>query len=91
MVVEVADETIDAANAAALSGKLLQLASGAIYNNQKETIQVHARKLDALEDLIEAANGNPILIAYWFHHDLDRIQARIKNTKTLTTDADIRA
>ncbi|MGV4302396.1 SNF2-related protein [Trueperella pyogenes] len=91
MVVELGDEIIDAASAAALSGKLLQLASGAIYNPAKETIEVHERKLDALEDLVEAANGNPLLVAYWFQHDLERITRRFPQARQLKTDADIQA
>ena len=61
MVVSLEDEEIDAANAAALSGKLLQMANGAIYNEEKEVFYIHDRKLDALEDLIEGANGKPVL------------------------------
>lgn len=57
MVVSLEDEEIDAANAAALSVKLLQMANGAIYNEEKEVFHIHDRKLDALEDLIEGANG----------------------------------
>ncbi|MCQ9359253.1 MULTISPECIES: DEAD/DEAH box helicase [unclassified Corynebacterium] len=91
MVVELGDEIIDAASAAALSGKLLQLASGAIYNPAKETVEVHERKLDALEDLVEAANGNPLLVAYWFQHDLERITRRFPQARQLKTDADIQA
>ena len=67
---------IDAVNAASLSGKLCQLANGAIYDEDKRTLNFHDRKLDALEDLIEGANGKPVLIAYWFKHDLARIQKR---------------
>jgi len=69
---------IDAANAASLSGKLCQLANGAIYDENKNTLLFHERKLDALEDLIEGANGKPVLVAYWFKHDLTRIQKRFK-------------
>ena len=76
MVVDLKDEEIDAVNAAALSGKLLQMANGAVYNEEKEVIHIHDRKLDALEDLIEGANGKPVLVAYWFNHDLQRIKKR---------------
>ena len=69
---------IDAVNAASLSGKLCQLANGAIYAEDKHTLFFHDRKLDALEDLIEGANGKPVLVAYWFKHDLIRIQKRFK-------------
>lgn len=88
MVVSLEDEEIDASNAAALSGKLLQMANGAIYNEEKEVFYIHDRKLDALEDLIEGANGKPVLVAYWYNHDLERIRKRfkvreIKNSKDI--------
>lgn len=89
MVVELGDEVIDAANAAVLAGKLTQLASGAIYTETGGVIGIHERKLDALEDLIEAANGNPVLVAYWFKHDLERIIQRFPNARQLKTSADI--
>lgn len=76
MVLSLKGKEIDAANAAALSGKLLQMASGAVYDEIHDVAHLHDRKLDALEDLIEAANGKPALIAYWFKHDLDRIMKR---------------
>ena len=76
MVLSLNGRDIDAANAAALSGKLLQLASGAVYGDEGAVITIHDRKLDGLEDLIEAANGKPVLIAYWFKHDRDRILKR---------------
>ena len=89
MVLELEDEEIDAVNAASLSNKLLQMASGAVYNDDKESIHIHDRKLDALEDLIEGANGKPVLVAYWFKHDLERIKKRfdvreIKTSKDIT-------
>lgn len=77
MVAKVKGEEIDAANAAVLSGKLLQMANGCIYDEDKKALQIHDRKLDALEDLIEGANGKPVLIAYWFQHDLSRIRERL--------------
>ena len=64
---------IDAANAASLSNKLLQMSNGAVYDENKEPRFIHKRKLEMLEDLIEAANGQPVLIAYWFKHDRTRI------------------
>lgn len=91
MVVELGDEVIDAANAAVLAGKLTQLASGAIYTEAGDPIVVHGRKLDALEDLIEAANGNPVLVAYWWQHDLARIRERFPQARQLKTSADIEA
>ena len=67
---------VTAANAAALTGKLYQLANGAIYSDSGEVIAFHDRKLDALEDIIESMNGKPLLVAYWFKHDLTRIRER---------------
>lgn len=88
-VVSLGEEEIDAANAAALSGKLLQMANGAIYNENKEVFHIHDRKLDALEDLIEGTNGKPVLLAYWYNHDLERIKKRfdvreIKSSKDIS-------
>lgn len=76
MVLSLKGKEIDAVNAAALSGKLLQMANGAVYDESGGIARIHDRKLDALEDLIEAANGKPVLIAYWFKHDLERILER---------------
>ena len=91
LVIELDGQTVDAANAAALSGKLLQLASGAIYNEQSQAITVHNAKLDALEDLLEAANGQNLLVAYWYKHDLKRITERFPNARVLKTAGDITA
>lgn len=88
MVTELDGIEIDAVNAAALTGKLCQLASGAIYTPDGNTAFFHERKLDALEDLIEGANGKPVLIAYWFKHDLARIQERF-NVRELKSSKDI--
>lgn len=79
LVLELADGEITAANAASLSGKLSQMANGAIYDDKQEVIEIHSRKLDALEDIIESMNGRPLLVAYWFRHDLDRISERLNS------------
>lgn len=89
MALSIEGKEIDAANAAALSGKLLQMANGAVYDDDHKPIRIHDRKLDALEDLVEAANGKPILIAYWFKHDLARMKERlsireIRSSKDIT-------
>ena len=76
MVASLGEEEIDAANAAVLSGKLLQMANGAVYDENNKAHPIHDRKLDALEDLIEGAYGKPVLVAYWYKHDLERIQER---------------
>ena len=87
------DVTITAANAAVLSGKLAQLANGAIYDDEHVAHAFHERKLDALEDLIEAMNGRPVLVAYWFRHDYERIVRRLQamgvSWNTLETSAAI--
>lgn len=75
------EDEITAANAAALSNKLCQMANGAVYSDNQQVMHIHDRKLDALEDTIEAANGNPILVAYWFQHDLERIIKRLQELK----------
>ena len=87
-VLELQGVEVDASNAAALSGKLCQLANGAIYTEDKHVLRFHDRKLDALEDLIEGANGKPVLVAYWFQHDLARIKERFK-VRELKSSKDI--
>ncbi len=78
LVLILQDGEVTAANAAALSGKLCQMANGAVYGDDGEIFHIHDRKLDALEDIIEAANGKPVLVAYWFRHDLERIAGRLR-------------
>ena len=94
LVLQLPDGEVTAANAASLSGKLSQMANGAVYTDAGETVAVHERKLDALEDIIEAANGKPVLVAYWFRHDLERITGRLQKLKIpyarLDTDGSIR-
>ena len=89
MVLSIGSEELDAVNAAALSGKLLQMANGAVYGDDKKVLPIHDRKLDALEDLVEAANGKPLLVAYWYKHDLQRIKARFKTARCIDTSKDI--
>ena len=89
MVLSFEEKEIDAINAAALSNKLLQMSNGAVYNDDKESLHIHDRKIDALEDLIEGANGKPVLVAYWFKHDLEKIKDRfdvreIKSAKDIS-------
>lgn len=78
LVLQLPNGDITAANAAALTGKLCQMANGAIYTDDGNTITIHDRKLEALEDIIEAAGGKPLLVAYWFKHDLARITERLQ-------------
>ena len=72
------DNEVTAANAASLSNKLSQMANGAVYSDDESVIPIHDRKLDALEDIIESMNGRPLLVAYWFKHDLERIRKRFE-------------
>lgn len=89
MVVSIKGEELDAVNAAALSSKLLQMADGAVYGENRKVLHIHDRKLDALEDLVEAANGKPLLVAYWYKHDLSRLQERFKQGRRIDTSKDI--
>ena len=88
LILQLPDGEITAANAAALTVKLSQLANGAIYSDTGEIMEFHDRKLDALEDIIEAANEKPLLVAYWFRHDLARIKNRF-NVREIKTSRDI--
>ena len=93
LLVEMDGDTIDAANAAVLTGKLLQMANGAVYNDQKEMKVLHDKKLEMLGDLIEQANGQNVLIAYWYQHDRQRIREYLTELgyqpRDLKSDADI--
>lgn len=88
MMMEIPDGVITAANAASLTNKLSQMANGRIYDEDKNIIHIHDQKLDALEDIIESANGQPVLVAYWFKHDLEAIKERFK-VREIKTSADI--
>ena len=88
LILSIGESEIDAANAASLSNKLSQMANGAVYGSDQSVIKIHEHKLDALEDLIESANGKPVLVAYWFKHDLERIKARFK-VREIKTSKDI--
>lgn len=94
LILKLPEGEITAANAAALSGKLCQMANGAIYSDDESVLRIHDRKLDALEDIIESANGKPLLVAYWYKHDLERIMERLDKLKVnyakLDTDASIK-
>lgn len=88
LVLALGDDEIDASNAATLSNKLSQMANGALYGDHHITHKIHEHKLDALEDLIEAANGKPVLVAYWYKHDLERIKERF-NVREIKSSKDI--
>ena len=88
LVVSVGETEIDAVSAAALSNKLLQMAGGAVYDSDGTAHVIHAQKLDVLEDLVESANGRPVLVAYWFKHEAERIKERLK-VREIKTSQDI--
>ena len=79
LLIPLEDADIDAANAASLTGKLLQMANGAVYDENSAVREIHQRKLEKLEDLIEAANGQSVLVAYWFKHDRQRIMEHLSS------------
>ena len=85
------DEPLSAASAAALSNKLQQFANGAVYDSERNVMQVHDQKIEKLKELVEAANGNSVLVAYSFKHDLDKITEALKEYKPvkLQTPADM--
>lgn len=85
MILPFSDGDIDAVNAATLSNKLLQMSNGAVYDENRNVKFIHDRKLDALEDLIEATNGKPVLVYYVYKHDKDRIINRFKAKEILTS------
>ena len=89
LIVSIGDTEIDAGSAAALSNKLCQMANGAVYAAVGTPIHIHERKLDALEDLVEGANGKPVLVAYWFKHDLARIQECFPTAREIKSSTDI--
>ncbi|MBR5865702.1 MAG: DEAD/DEAH box helicase [Alistipes sp.] len=84
------DGEIVAGTAAALTNKLLQFANGAIYDMDGEVHELHTVKLEALEELIEAAGGESVLVLYAYKHDADRIKARI-DCRALDTPEDMDA
>ena len=81
LVLSLPDGEVTAANAASLTGKLIQMAGGAVYDDAGKVSVIHSRKLDALEDIVEARAGRPTLVAYWFRHDFERIAERLSLKK----------
>lgn len=90
-VLELGDEDITALSAAAVSNKLLQLSNGAVYTDERKVIEIHNKKLEVLEELIEEAKGEPVLVFYNFQHDKDRIIEKFKkDIRVLDTEKDIK-
>ena len=79
LLLQLPEGEVTAANAAALSGKLSQLSGGAVYADDGSVTVIHSKKLAALEDLVEGANGSPLLVAYWYRHELERIAERLRS------------
>lgn len=89
LVLDLDDDTIDAANAATLSLKLQQLAGGAIYNEAGDNyITIHDEKIQALTELVDQSAGNTLLVCYWFKHERDRILDAIPGARVLDTQQD---
>lgn len=84
-------EEITAVNAAALTNKLLQFSNGAVYDEDRKVIDIHDEKLDALEEILDTANGKPVLVFYAYRHDLYKIQGKLKkyNPRLLESEKDI--
>ena len=87
LVLQMKGDEVTAANAGVLSGKLAQMANGAVYTDDGATLHIHDRKLDALEDIIESMNGKSLLVAYWFRHDAERIEKRVTCIRLDTDEA----
>lgn len=85
------NEIVDAGTAAVVSGKLLQIANGAVYDEDGKTHIIHESKLDTLEDVIESVNGRPVLVFYAYQHDLERIMQRFPQARKLEGSAEIDA
>lgn len=88
LICEIKNGEITVSNAGSLSNKLSQFANGAVYDDEQNIVEIHSRKLDALEDIIESMNGKPLLVAYWYKHDLQRIKKRF-DVREIKTGKDI--
>lgn len=95
MLLEVDESEITATSAAVLGGKLLQLCNGAVYDEDKNVLDIHDNKMEAFLELIESLNGSPVLVFYSFQHDRERIKEalaktnlRVRDLKTAQDEAD---
>ena len=91
-LMELEGTQITALTAASVYNKLLQMANGGVYGDDGSTVEIHRRKLEALEEILEAACGNPVLVFYNYRHDYDRLAEAFKgyNPRTLLSQQDIR-
>ena len=90
-VLEMGDDLIVGMTAATVLGKCLQIASGAVYSNEGDVYEIHEEKLDALEQIVEEAQGEPILLFYNFKFDLERLKLRFPQSRVLEDSEDIKA
>lgn len=90
-VLSLPEGDINAVNAAALSGKLMQLSNGACYDEARKVIPLHDRKLEALEEIIDSASGKPVIVFYNFKHDLSRIMKKFSQAIKLEGEDEINA
>lgn len=88
-IIEIADDVVVGGTAATVSNKLLQLANGAVYDENRNVIHVHDQKLDKLEELLEEADGRNVLLLYSYKHDRNRILERVKGVRELEGSQDI--
>lgn len=89
LVLSYEGQEIDASTAAVLNNKLVQMASGMVYDSEKKPIAIHSRKLEALEDMLEAANGKPLLVAYWYQHERERLLGAFPEARCIDSAEDI--
>ena len=80
MLLEIDESTIDAGSAAVLTNKLLQLCNGAVYDEDRNIVEVHKCKIEAFMELVEGLNGKPALVFYNFQHDKERIKQALSKT-----------
>ena len=90
LVLSIGDTDITAVSAAALTNKLLQMANGAVYDAEKEVVQIHGAKLEALDEIISCNEGKSVMVIYSYRHDLERLRGKYPKAQELKTANDIR-
>jgi len=89
MMVSIKGQVLDAVTSASLSNKLLQMSNGMVYDENRKAVLLHDQKLVALEEMVESMNNRPLLVAYWFQHDLKRIKERFSEARVIQSNQDI--
>ena len=87
--IEEMDSAVIGGTAAVVSNKLLQMANGAVYDDEGQVFELHEQKLDALAEIVESAQGTPLLVFYSYKHDVDRILKKFPGAVVLKDSADI--